>query len=139
MATTDNDVLGPISLMKSHRDPAYLGYIRKLPCCVSGRTSSVVAHHVRIIGGGGTGLKPSDYLTVPLDFNYHRELHDNGEANFWMGHKLVPADVIENMLAACLPPGTSLDEIFNSPTAMLSGHGRVRALIESVATWRGTK
>lgn len=69
--------------VKTARDEVYLGFIRSLPCCVTGRTDSVVAHHVRLDGDGGTGLKPSDYYTVPISQDLHQRLHDMGERSFW--------------------------------------------------------
>lgn len=66
-----------------HRDAAYLDYIRSQPCMVSGSTLEVVAHHVRCLGGGGMGIKPSDYLCVPLTAELHAQLHQMGEWTFY--------------------------------------------------------
>ena len=55
------------------RDPAYLGYIRTLECCVCGQTPTE-AHHVET---GGIGLKCSDLATIPLCGKHHREIQAN--------------------------------------------------------------
>ena len=136
MPLARNDLLCPIALMRSHRDQKYLDFIRAQPCCITGFRDTVIAHHVKLYGGGGAGLKPSDYLTVPLRHDMHQELHDRGEPSFWLKYNLSPGSVIEKHLVQCVQPGTNLEEIFKSPTAIMVGDGRLRALIEAVATWR---
>lgn len=133
-----NDVLCPLAFMRCHRDKAYLKFVRDQPCCVTGATAATVAHHVRISGAGGVGLKPSDYLTVPLDYAVHMKLHSMGEGAFWCEVGVKPGDVIERLLTMCVQPGTNLEEIFKSQTALMLGDGRVRSLVEAVADWRGT-
>ena len=47
------------------RNPNYLAYIRTLPCLCCGKKA--IAHHVRrLYWGAGTGIKPYDYVTIPL-------------------------------------------------------------------------
>ena len=133
-----NELLSPIALMQAHRDIPYVRFVRDQPCCVSGAQSCLVGHHVRMFGGGGTGQKPSDYLVVPLRADLHGELHSLGEAAFWLKVGVDPIAVIERQLEQCIQPGT-LDEINNSLTASWGSNGRVRALIEAVATWRQAK
>lgn len=53
---------------------------------ISGSHLDVVAHHVRCLGGGGMGLKPSDYLCVPLTAELHAQLHHMGERSFYEKH-----------------------------------------------------
>ena len=72
------------------RSQAYLRYIRSLPCVVTGRLG-VVAHHVRCLGHGGTGLKPPDWMAVPLDPLEHQRLHDMGERRYWAEKGITPA------------------------------------------------
>jgi len=74
--------------VKSHRSKPYLDFIRNQPCIVSGSDYGVVAHHVRILGNGGTGLKPSDFLTVPLTHENHMLLHSGGERSFYKKHNI---------------------------------------------------
>jgi hypothetical protein len=40
------------------------------------------------------GLKPSDYLTVPLTDSLHKDLHNHGEKSFWERHGQQPEEVI---------------------------------------------
>lgn len=56
--------------------------------------SSVVAHHVRCLGGGGTGLKPSDFLCVPLTSEEHERLHRGGEKSYWADRGHDPRQLI---------------------------------------------
>jgi hypothetical protein len=72
--------------MKCHRSQDYLEFIRTRPCMISGSNLDVVAHHVRCLGGGGTGIKPSDYLCVPLTAQLHAQLHHMGERSFYERH-----------------------------------------------------
>ena len=37
-----------------------------------------IPHHCRHLGGGGTGLKPSDYQSVPLCHDHHDLVHQKG-------------------------------------------------------------
>lgn len=49
-----------------------------------------VAHHVRMGQGGGMGLKPTDYRSLPLTDAEHKKLHQHGEAYFWLGAGVDP-------------------------------------------------
>jgi len=60
----------------------YLEFIRQQPCLIIGSVPSV-AHHIRMNLSGGMGLKPSDYMAVPLHPHEHRSLHQYGEKRFW--------------------------------------------------------
>lgn len=65
-----------IWLGQPHRNPAYLDYIRSLPCAVCASTGRNDAHH--IVGQGREGVKASDYLTIPLCREDHSTLHRKG-------------------------------------------------------------
>lgn len=81
------------------RSPKHLAAVRKLPCCL-GLVSChgpIHAHHVRTAATSGTGLKPSDYQTVPLCERHHREIHNHGSTTFAERHEvdlLAIADMI---------------------------------------------
>jgi hypothetical protein len=60
---------------KPKRSASHLDYVRSLPCCVTGRTDNVVAHHVE---NAGMGRKCSDLLTVPLTAEMHDYYHQHG-------------------------------------------------------------
>lgn len=74
-------------MSKAYRNDDYLGYIREQPCLRCGdapfEDGATEAAHVRILGSGGTGLKPSDYRTVPLCHECHAIQHLKGERTFW--------------------------------------------------------
>jgi alpha-galactosidase len=56
--------------------PSYLAWVRTLPSALSGK-SPCVAHH--LIGHGRLSQrKCSDYLSMPLTDQEHRDLHDMG-------------------------------------------------------------
>lgn len=79
---------------KLFRDTKYLKWVRSRPCVVSEREADVVAHHVRLGGGGGIGIKPSDYRTVPLHTEEHFHLHNKGEASYWKEKGIDPFKVM---------------------------------------------
>ena len=60
-------------------DPAYLDWIRTLPCVAAGSSCQgpIVAHHVKSKGAGGT-----DRMTTPLCDFHHRFGHQHGWQTF---------------------------------------------------------
>jgi len=63
----------------------YTNWVATLPCCYCTMDDgTVVAHHLKHIdfpwGGGGTGLKAHDWLTMPLCYTCHTNVH-NGDRN----------------------------------------------------------
>jgi hypothetical protein len=62
------------------KNPKYIKYIRSLPCCKTG-TSEVDPHHIRdtsiipIEFAGGTGLKPYDFMAIPVCHYVHQQDH----------------------------------------------------------------
>lgn len=82
-----------------HRSEAYLEFIRSRPCMISGSKIDVVAHHVRCLGGGGMGIKPSDYMCVPLTAELHAQLHQMGEWSFYERHLIdIESSIKMNLL-----------------------------------------
>lgn len=67
---------------KNEKDLKYRKFIESLPCMVPGcmecREGYVAAHHCRNLGGGGIGLKPSDFDAVPLCDKHHKSVHQKG-------------------------------------------------------------
>jgi hypothetical protein len=84
---------------KTWRSDDYLKFIRSRPCCVTGSELMIVAHHVRVYGGGGMGIKVPDYMCVPLDSLQHQMLHSMGEKTFWEKHETNPSHVIKAMIS----------------------------------------
>ena len=75
------------------KDPAYIAWIRRQPCVITGR-SPCEAHHTET---GGMGMKGSDYSAVPLFWTEHKRCHDVGEQTFWRIYDLdrIIADLLE--------------------------------------------
>ncbi len=65
------------------RDKKYRDRAKRGVCEKCGGTRGVIAAHVRAGNEGGTGLKPSDDLTVLLCFFCHAEQEDNPGAEWW--------------------------------------------------------
>ena len=69
-------------------DPTYLKRLRTQPCCLCDGID-VEAHHIRLASinddkhSPGLGAKASDKWVVPLCNRHHRELHTQGEMQFW--------------------------------------------------------
>jgi 5-methylcytosine-specific restriction endonuclease McrA len=59
---------------KQERD--YIRYVRAFPCCGCGAEDVEIHHFMH--GDKGTGMKVSDFYTVPLCFRCHRQFHDHG-------------------------------------------------------------
>ena len=102
----------PVGLMENHRDSSYLEFIRSRPCIVSGSEVDVVAHHVRCLGGGGMGLKPSDYMCVPLTAYLHALLHQQGERNFYSQYGINIEDQLKMLLLIYLAKNYKVDYKF---------------------------
>lgn len=93
-----------------YRSPAYLRYVAGHDSCVAWEecappryhlsSQPSVAHHVRMGGNGGMGVKPSDYRTVPLTDLEHRALHQMGEKEYWRRVGVDPDLVIISLLVA---------------------------------------
>ena len=68
--------------MTPHRDEKYLSHVRSQACCLYGGCQGPVqAHHAfGSAGGGGKGIKGSDYLAVPLCVKHHGEAHADDPA-----------------------------------------------------------
>lgn len=69
--------------------PAYLKWIRTLPCLACGDDTSTEAAHVRMTDRSvakdnpGMGQKPDDCFVVPLCGQCHSDQHICGEEMFW--------------------------------------------------------
>ena len=62
---------------KPWRIQKYLKWIRSLPCCVTGRTENIDAHHITFTGQSGMGTKPGDNYAIPLCREQHSLLHQD--------------------------------------------------------------
>ena len=70
--------------LKPARDKKYRAWVRTHPCCACGVSGETIAdHHIRKLG---TGIKCSDYETVPVCYDHHQEVERSREAfeHFYM-------------------------------------------------------
>jgi hypothetical protein len=65
------------------RDKKHLSWLATLPCSRCGSYGSCAAH-IRVGGGGGTGIKPPDNECLPLCHDCHIGIqHRIGERSFY--------------------------------------------------------
>lgn len=87
--------LAPSPKSKPVKRGAYLDFIRRLPCAVSG-TRPVEAAHLSTANpplghwGRGKGSKVSDRWTLPLSPDAHIQQHRMNELGFWASHGIDP-------------------------------------------------
>lgn len=66
--------------------PQHCKWVRLSHACAcdgkGGCEGRMEAHHVRENTGGGTGLRPPDWWTIPLCARHHKECHDRGWKTF---------------------------------------------------------
>lgn len=83
---------------KTPRSSTYREWIATQPCVACGaQDGTVVPAHVRIGNGGGMGLKPSDFRTLPLCFHHHTVQHSHGERTFWAKHGDPDAHILRHL------------------------------------------
>jgi hypothetical protein len=75
-------------------DKKYLQFIRELLCIICMKPAPSEPHHWNEKGQGGMGTKCSDYRTIPLCFDHHREAHLE-KRTFLTEYRLEIEDVIE--------------------------------------------
>lgn len=72
-------------------DPAYLAYVRTLPCLICGRHGPSDAAHIRSAAPHygkrytGKAEKPDDKWALPLCRRHHEEQHRTNELGWWAG------------------------------------------------------
>ena len=65
------------------RDRKWLDFLQTQPCIVTGLKGAEPAH-LRLLGAGGTGVKPPDNLVLPLHHELHRRQSTEGEGAVWL-------------------------------------------------------
>jgi hypothetical protein len=68
------------------RDRKWLDSLRNGPCIVTlqtGSSPSCEPAHLRLLGSGGTGSKPSDARALPLHYELHKLEQRLGPRAFW--------------------------------------------------------
>lgn len=83
-------MFNPCLKNQTHRNKSYLQWIRSKGCVICGRPA--IAHH-EVITNKGTGIKGSDYETLPLcpttalnRIGCHESRHRIGKLTFWGNH-----------------------------------------------------
>lgn len=64
------------------RFPGHRAWVRGHHCCACGTGAGIQCAHVRDGTDGGTGMKPSDWWTISLCADCHRQQHEIGEKAF---------------------------------------------------------
>jgi hypothetical protein len=89
--------------------PAYLAYVRTLPCLVCGKPGRSDPAHLRSsalqYGKRATGMaeKPDDKWTLPLCRHHHDEQHRENELGWWAGKGIVDPFAVAVALYAGRP------------------------------------
>jgi hypothetical protein len=95
---------------KPIRHPAYLRFVRGLPCAVSGRNWGIEACHC---GGRGLGTKVDDLQTIPLAREFHTKgkysYHVLGRVKFEEYHGVSVAHIIAETQFRAQVCGISLE------------------------------
>lgn len=63
--------------IKPYRSEKHLAWVRSKPCIACGHPSPSAPHHLISLGSGGTGIKDTDAMTIPLCRICHNLLHMN--------------------------------------------------------------
>ena len=62
------------------RNKKYREWVASNPCCYTGESYGVIAHHIISCGlGGTTGSKVSDLYCIPLTTEFHTKTHASKE------------------------------------------------------------
>lgn len=107
----------PSQRLKLHRNKDYLAWIRTQPCEACAVRGNIQAAHVRKGNGGGMGIKPSDYRTVPLCHACHLRQHQEGEESFWQYAYQLHTDgvIFQLLLDYIMATGVPLPQIAGLP------------------------
>ena len=74
--------MNPCPKQPPNKDPAYLSWVRKQPCVITGKTPCE-AHHFKSRGSGG-----GDYTALPLITEEHVRCHMVGAKTFWLDYDI---------------------------------------------------
>lgn len=83
---------------KRIESPAFLKFIRQHNCQVAKCWKRTQAHHLVFEGQGLMGSKVSDFQTMPLCEQHHREFHDIGRDAFSEKHSLDLKQIVIDLL-----------------------------------------
>ncbi len=104
---------------------AYVRFVRRQPCCVSGQTWNIEAAHT---GPRGLGTKANDLDCIPLARQFHQfgpnSYHVLGRTRFERFHKISIPDVIRELQAKAVSEGVNLEPAPRKPMGFQAGRGR---------------
>jgi len=92
----------PKPTRRPKKDAGYLGFVRQLPCAVTGQYG-VEAAHVSFANpwyghyGRGRGTKAPDRFALPLSPEAHRSQHSGNEAAWWAARGIDPHDLANTL------------------------------------------
>jgi hypothetical protein len=101
--------MNPQPKIKPARSPKYLYWIRRQPCCLTGRVGENEAHHEQRKGHGGKSTTACDSRAVPLYWKLHNKMETpgNSRASVWAEYKVDPEQVIKEMRSKWLKEGNA--------------------------------
>ena len=79
------------------RSQKHLNFIRQTPCLISFQLPSQ-ACHIRVLTDCGTGIKPSDFFTLPFIYQYHKLQGEMGEVKFYKHFGINPFKEVSNLI-----------------------------------------
>lgn len=82
------------------RDKAHIAFLRQLPCCITGRTDGVQAHHLLRTSEKAMGRRSGDDKVIPLDHYMHMCLHASGDETKFLGSHGIDGPALANALYA---------------------------------------
>ena len=84
---------GPVPKRARIKSKPYLKWVASLPCInCKIEDDTIVAHHLKgrhAPLSGGMGYKADDWLTMPLCFKCHIEMHDSGYLKNWQAEYIL--------------------------------------------------
>ena len=66
------------------RDRKHLAFVASLPCCISGGTDGVQAHHLLRTSEKAMGRRSGDDSVIPLHWVAHASLHRHGNETVFL-------------------------------------------------------
>lgn len=79
--------------------PRHLDRIREMSCLICRKAPPSEASHLRMGLGGGVGMKPHDYWTLPLCHSCHDKAGKNERA-FWAAQLSINKELLVRVLRA---------------------------------------
>lgn len=92
-------MINPQPKQKPVRCPAYLSFIRRQPCCLTGREGEIQSHHQARTGHGGKSRTACDSRAIPVHWKLHNKMESpgNSRASVFAEYKVDPEEVISAM------------------------------------------